>query len=117
MNTSNKSLTSLVGRLMTLPSEVKSSIASITDNSDGLMRRARIKFINGFELSVIRGEFSYGSENGLFEIAIFDVDGDFARECYDECDQGDGVVGNCDVEKVLHYIEKTANLEVKHDEY
>ena len=37
--------------------------------------RARICFKNGYQLSIVRGSFTYGYEDGLFEIAPIDKDG------------------------------------------
>ena len=59
------------------------------------------RFDNGFELSVIAGEFAYSTprENSLdpdffsaFEVAVFDHDGYFTREFFPE-DHYDDVVG------------------------
>ena len=59
------------------------------------------KFDNGFELSVIAGEFAYSTprENNTdpdffseFEVAVFDSDGYFTREFFPE-DHPDDVLG------------------------
>jgi len=63
--------------------------------------KSRTEFDNGFELSVIAGEFAYSTprENSLdpdffseFEVAVFTPDGDFTREFFPE-DHGDDVLG------------------------
>ena len=41
--------------------------------------QARVDFDNGYGASVIRGPFSYGGEDGLYELAVMDKDG----LCYD----------------------------------
>jgi hypothetical protein len=59
------------------------------------------KFDNGFELSVIAGEFAYSTprENNIdpdffseFEVAVFNSDGEFTREFFSE-DHNDDVLG------------------------
>jgi hypothetical protein len=49
--------------------KIQEEILSIEDRSDPYMNRERIKFKNGFGISIIRGETSYGGARGLFEIA------------------------------------------------
>ena len=59
------------------------------------------KFDNGFEISVIAGEFAYSTprENNMdpdffseFEVAVFNSDGEFVREFFPE-DHNDDVLG------------------------
>lgn len=85
-------------------------IDSTEDRSSGLMCRLLIKFRNGMQLSVICGEYSYGGGDGLFEIAPFNEAGFMDGNLLDEEDQGDDVCGNCDVEKVQHYIKKLGTI-------
>ena len=63
--------------------------------------KSTTKFDNGFELSVIAGEFAYSTprENNLdpdffseFEVAVFDDEGKFTREFFSE-DHTDDVLG------------------------
>ena len=63
--------------------------------------KSSTKFDNGFEISVIAGQFAYSvpRENGdspddfeAFEVAVFDSDGDFTREFFPE-DTHDDVLG------------------------
>lgn len=63
--------------------------------------KSTTKFDNGFELSVIAGEFAYSTprENSLdpdffseFEVAVFNSDGEFTREFFPE-DHEDDVIG------------------------
>ncbi len=84
------------------------TIDHVDDNSSGsgesYMTRARIYFKNGHELSVIRGNFSYGGDKGLFEIMPSDeklLDGD---------GEGDSVAGYLSAERVKYYIDKIGNL-------
>ena len=63
--------------------------------------KSTTKFDNGFELSVIAGEFAYSipRENNLdpdffsgFEVAVFNDEGEFTREFFPE-DTHDDVLG------------------------
>lgn len=63
--------------------------------------KSSTKFDNGFELSVIAGEFAYSTprEHSLdpdffseFEVAVFNDEGEFTREFFPE-DHNDDVLG------------------------
>lgn len=43
---------------------------SMSDLSDAYTKCVRIEFPNGYEASVIQGEFTYGGKRGLFEVAV-----------------------------------------------
>lgn len=86
-------------------------IKNIEDNSDITTKRMRVNFKNGCALSIIRGAFSHGGDSGLFEIALFDNDGNMNGELFDESDQGGTVLGYCDLNLVNHYMEKIGNLD------
>lgn len=69
--------------------------------SMGTNLKSNTKFDNGFELSVIAGEFAYSTprENNPdpdffseFEVAVFTPDGEFTREFFPE-DHSDDVMG------------------------
>ncbi len=67
--------------------------------------QAWVPFRNGFEVSVVKHQFSYGGEKGLYEIGVFNAAG---RMC-DPCEWGDDVKGwlnESDVEHWLNYIER-----------
>ena len=67
--------------------------------------QALVPFRNGFEVSVVRHQFSYGGEKGLYEIGVFNAAG---RMC-DPCEWGDDVKGwlnESDVEHWLNYIKR-----------
>ena len=81
-------------------------IESAEDDSDELFRRIRIHFKNGMQLSIVRGPYSYGGPQGLFEIAALDKNGDWFPELWDEADAGDVVLGYCDIVKVNYYIQR-----------
>ncbi len=87
-------------------------IEKIEDLSDSFFKRMRIYFKNGYQLSVINSErYSFGGDEGLFEIAPMRHNEGFCPEVFDAKDQGDDVLGYCDKEKVIHYINKIGNLE------
>lgn len=86
------------------------TVHSWMDNSDPNMKRLRIRFKNGYGLSVIQGEHSYGGDRGLFEIAPVNSEGKLDGSLLDPKDQGDDVLGYCTVEDVHRYIVKLGNL-------
>lgn len=62
----------------------------------GFGERAVLTFENGYGVSVIRGAYSYGGRQGLFELAVLGLDGEVA---YDTPVTGD-VLGYLTPEKV-----------------
>ena len=66
--------------------------------------QAYVELPNGYDVSVVRHRFSYGSEKGLYEIGCF-----FNNHMVDPADWGDTVKGfqnERDVEHWLDYIKK-----------
>lgn len=92
--------TSLMKPLNLLP--VANLIDRIENLSDSYMTRMRVYLKNGYSLSIIRGEFSYGGNQGLFEIAPFDknevMDGKLLNFDYDDVE---GYLSKEDVLKKL----------------
>lgn len=84
------------------------NIKLVEDKSDFLMKRALVCFRNDYQLSIISGPFAYGSEQGLFEIAIFDREGNFCPELFEEGDSD--VLGYQSEQQVIHYINKVGSL-------
>jgi len=41
-----------------------------------------IEFDNGYQASIVSHQYSYGGENGLFEIAILDREGEFVYDTW-----------------------------------
>ena len=66
---------------------------------------SRTKFDNGYEVSVVKSQYSYGGEKGLYELAIF-KDGEI---CYDTTITGD-VIGYLRPEDVTDVMEKIQQL-------
>ena len=70
------------------------------------------KFENGFGASVVQHEFSYGSEDGLSELAVLKFDGDdwdidYSTEITDDVI---GYLTEEDVQDLLVQIEKLENV-------
>ena len=69
----------------------------------------RIFFDNGYGISIIKNEASYGHEDGLWEIAVLKGTVDDHQICYDTEITSD-VEGWLTNENVQSYIDKVANL-------
>lgn len=97
----------------TISNELKglssTNIRSIIPNSDKVlnMQRLKVYFKNGHNLSIIRGPYSHGGPQGLFEIMPSDP------SFLDEEDSGDTVCGHLTHERVSYYIEKIGSLKLK----
>ena len=74
--------------------------------SDEFSERVRIYLSNGYSLSVIRGQYTYGGSEGLFEIALFNKD----EISYDDPNDTEGVF--CDVIGYLTQDEVKKHLEI-----
>jgi hypothetical protein len=66
---------------------------------------SRTKFDNGYEVSVVKSEYTYGGKDGLYELAIF-KDGEI---CYDT-PITDDVIGYLRPEDVTEVIQKIQKL-------
>ena len=83
-------------------------IESVKDNSDERMDRVYITFKNGETLSIIKGDGSYGFEQGLFEIQpskpellkSFDANSEY----------NDSVEGHLTIDDLNYYINKIGGL-------
>ena len=92
------------------PADLAPLIAKTEDRSDERMSRLLVIFTNGYELSIIFGKYSYGYEQGLFEIAPINKRGELDGSLFDEDDQGNEVLGHVDLEKINYYMRKLALL-------
>ena len=63
------------------------------------------EFKNGYGVSVVRHNFSYGGDAGLYEVAVL-KDGGL---CYDTA-VADDVIGWCDEEKVTEILQQVSRL-------
>jgi len=86
-------------------------IKSIRNNSNEknpsneyYIARVFIEFNNGHNVSVIRGQHTYGGDRGLFEIMPDNPD------VFDEGDRYDTVLGHLSHERVTYYINKIGNM-------
>lgn len=71
----------------------------------GFMERARLQFSNGYGISVVRGTYLYGGDEGLYECAVLKDD----ELCYDT-PITDDVIGYCDENKVNEIIKLIEEL-------
>ena len=74
----------------------------------GIGIQARIQFDNGFGASVVKGRYTYGGPQGLYEVAVLDKDGHLT---YDTM-VTDDVIGHLteqDVTDVLAQIQSLTN--------
>jgi hypothetical protein len=92
---------------LTLPENLISKIVDASDRRLTGMKRARVYFKNGFRLSIIQGKYSYGGNDGLFEIAAFDKSGKMNGNLVGT----DDVLGYLSLKEVNEYIDKLANLD------
>lgn len=65
--------------LQAVENRLMDRIVSITDRSDELFTRALIIFTNGYGVSVVRGPYSYGGNQGLFEVAVTNAHGELCE--------------------------------------
>lgn len=82
-----------------------------SSDRDSSSNRLRFKFPNGFGASVIRGEHSYGGNEGLFELGvlIFDENDRFGLHYSNPVAKGD-VVGYLTIEKVSTLLLEIMNF-------
>ena len=75
-------------------------------NMNGIM--SRIEFENGYGASVVRGAYTYGGDQGLYELAVLDSNGDLT---YDTPITNDvlGHLSEDDVTEVLKEIQLLPN--------
>lgn len=71
---------------------------------------SRLEFDNGYEVSVVKGQYTYGGDKGLYELAIF-KDGEI---CYDT-PITDDVIGYLRAEDVTDVMIKVQQLQYDND--
>ena len=67
--------------------------------------RRVVEFENGYGLSIISHDYSYGGIDGLFEVALLDMDKD-GEIIYDPELGFSDVIGNLDFAEVAEIIER-----------
>jgi hypothetical protein len=72
--------------------------------------RAFMKFDNGYGVSVVKSDYSYGGRAGLYELAVLDSDGDV---CYDT-HITDDVLGFLKPEDVSKHMIEIQELPIAH---
>jgi len=75
-------------------------------NMNGIM--SRIEFENGYGASVVKGEYTYGGDQGLYELAVLDSDGHLTYET-PVTDDVEGYLSEDDVTKLLEQIQSLPN--------
>ena len=71
---------------------------------DGVM--SRIEFENGYGASVVKGEYTYGGKDGLYELAVLDSNGNLI---YDTSITDD-VIGYLTQQEVTDLMEQIQKL-------
>ena len=84
---------------------IKDHIVEHTGNHQVLHR-----FDNGYGASVIQGPYTYGGDDGLFEMAVVHFEGDEYTLVYDT-PVTDDVLGYLTPSEVAHYLAKVESLE------
>jgi hypothetical protein len=72
-------------------------------------KQSRIMFPNGYGVSVVQGWFSYGGDQGLYELAVLDADGALTYET----PVTDDVVGWLSEDAVTELMLKVQQLEAE----
>lgn len=69
----------------------------------------KIFFENGYGVSIIRGMYTYGGEEGLYELAVLKGTADSADICYDT-PITDDVIGYLTMQEAMEIASKVAAL-------
>lgn len=73
----------------------------------GLGIQARVQFDNGFGASIVKGPYTYGGDEGLYEIAVLDKDGSLTYETPITND----VIGHLTEDDVTNILSQIQNLQ------
>lgn len=77
----------------------------ISDQKNGNSMKHIYKFLNGYGASVIQSEYSYGHEDGLYELAVL-KDGEL---CYSTPITGD-IIGYLTADEVAEHLSRIEKL-------
>jgi hypothetical protein len=72
----------------------------------GYGKQCIVQFPNGYGASIVQGPYTYGGDRGLYELAVFDKDGNIT---YDTPITND-VEGNLTEEDVTNLLERIQKL-------
>ena len=73
---------------------------------DGMGIAARTFFDNGYGVSVVKGPYTYGGSNGLYELAVLNSEGEISYNT----DITDDVIGHLSENEVSEVLEKIQSL-------
>lgn len=73
---------------------------------DGMGISARTSFDNGYGASVVKGPYTYGGSNGLYELAVLNSEGEITYNTYIT----DDVIGHLTENEVSEVLEKIQSL-------
>ncbi len=79
-------------------------ITLVTDNSDRDIARMVVHFANGWQLSIVQGNGTYGAEEGLFEAMAIDPSG---------VSQTDHIFGWLDEAELMKVLDAISLLETE----
>jgi hypothetical protein len=79
---------------------------TFTTLSDGFGIAARMKFDNGYGVSVVKGPYTYGGPNGLYELAVLNSEGEISYNT----DITDDVLGHLNENEVTEILNRIQNL-------
>jgi hypothetical protein len=89
---------------LTINSELQKHLVSKNPIHDGV--QYKFKFANNYGASIVCHKYSYGSDRGLWELAVLDKEDHL---CYNT-DIADGVLGFLTEEDVLDALWRISNL-------
>lgn len=82
---------------------IKAEVVEVESHQDF---HKRVKFPNGYGASIVRGPYTYGGSEGLYEVAVLNINNDIT---YDT-PITDDVIGNLTESDVIHILNQIAAL-------
>jgi hypothetical protein len=68
--------------------------------------RYRVNFPNGYQMSIVQNDFSYGGKKGLWEIAVIRDEQIVKTDLFDNGDEVQGYLDDLRVLNYLHLLEE-----------